>query len=256
MSSEQWPPSQAWPAVRLFLGATAVLLVGGALLLLVLLALLPPLGPLGWVLMVVLLVTAFVLWFGAMMRQASRAATIPPPPEVEPVADDELLRRLDALGATGWARVEGETDRRRRVSAVGPQQATEGVGGGGWTRESTRVVSGYELTLDASRHRVIVSERIVTTRIGAAVTLASASAFWERVWFRGITMPVYDPEDPPALAYDPKSAWRVHTRLGLTPQDLRSALVDVVCRSGWAYVPAFTLGRWSSAKTPTRRSRR
>lgn len=251
VATEPWPPSQAWAIVRLFLGTTLVLLGGGAAVVVVLPMLLAPLGVVGWVLMVVLLSAAFILWFGWLMRRGTRAATIPPRPGLEPAALGELLDRLDALDSTGWVHVEGGHDSRRRVSAHGPVETTESVGTGGWQRESERVVSGYELTLDESRHRAVATERIVTTKTGVAVTLASASAFWERAWFRGITMPTYDPDDPPALDYDPETTWQVRTRVGLTPKDLRSALVDVVCGSGWTYVPSFTVGRWSSAPMST-----
>ncbi len=248
MTNADWPPSQVWPILRLFLLSTVVLLVGGSIVVVVLL-LLVQLGPIGWVVAGLLAVAAFVVWFGWLMRWGSRVGSVPPRPGCVPVSSEEVLARLDDLSTTGWVQVDAAGPLGRRIRAVGPLERTDEVSRTGWSRTSKVEVSEFEVTLDGSRNRVAVAERTMTATKGASVSLTTVGAFWQRDWFRGITLPTYEPSDPPVLAFDVDRGWRVRTRLGLGPSDLRSALLDVVCTSGWTYVPAFRVGRWTSVPT-------
>jgi hypothetical protein len=228
--------------------STVLLLVGGSVVVLVAL-LLVPLGPVGWVLSGLLMVGAFVAWFGWLMRWGSRAGSVPPRPGRPPVASDEVLARLDDLSTTGWVQVDVCGSFGRRVRAVGPLERTDELADATVSRTYTREISEFEVTLDGARHRAAVAERTVTTAKGVHVSPLAVGAFWQRNWFRGITLPVYATDDPPALAFDVDRGWRVRTQVGLTSSDLRSALLDVVCSSGWTYAPAFRVGRWTSVPT-------
>ena len=227
-----------------------MLLVGGSVLVVILVVLLVPLGPVGWVAMLGAMAAAFVVWFAWLMRWGTRVATVPPCPGARVVPTDDLLERLDALSRTGWAQVEDVAPLGRRLVAFGPVEHTDTISRVGFARESKQEVATLEVHLDAGAHRVIVTEGTQTTTAGVSVSPGSVGAHWGRDWFRGITMPVYEPADPPALSWDPEQGWLVRTRLGASPADLRSAVVDVVCSSGWTYVPTFRAGRWSSAPAP------
>jgi hypothetical protein len=247
MADRSWPPSQLWPMLRLFLVSTIVLLGVGSGLVLVLVVVLPA-GAVGWVVLVVAVGGGFVAWFAWLMRWASRTASVPPRPDAgTPVTRDELAVRLEALAGTGWVHVDRVDEAVLRVTAIGATERSEEIGSSGWKRKSIQQVSRLEVALDEQACRAIVAEHTVTTSAGVTASLATIGASWQREWFRGITMPVYDPQNAPALSFDAEAGWRAHSRTGFSPTDVRSALVDVVCTSGWTYVPVFTVGRWTSA---------
>lgn len=248
MSPTEWPPSQVWPMLRLFLLSTLVLLVGGSVVVAVVL-LLVPLGPVAWVASALLVVGAFVAWFGWLMRWGSRAGSVPPRPGCSAVPSEEVLARLDEVSSTGWVQVDESGPLARRLRAIGPLERTDEVSRTTVSRTSRQEISEFEVVLDGARRWAAVAERTVTTAKGVTVSPTTVGAFYQRDWFRGITLPVLDPADPPALAFDAERGWRVRTQVGLTASDLRSALLDVVSSSGWTYVPAFRVGRWSSVPT-------
>lgn len=189
------------------------------------------------------------MWFGWLMRWGSRVGSVPPRPGCPPVTSDEVLARLDDLSTTGWVQVDVSGECSRRLRAVSPLERTDELAGTGVSRTYRREISEFEVALDEARHRAAVAERSVTTSRGGSVSPTAIGAFWQRDWFRGITLPVYAPADPPALAFDADRGWRVRTQVGLTASDLRSAVLDVVCSSGWTYAPAFRMGRWTSVPT-------
>ena len=248
MSPTDWPPSQVWPILRLFLVSTLVLLVGGSVVVVVVL-LLVPLGPVGWVVSGLFGVGAFVAWFGWLMRWGSRAGSVPPRPGCSAVPSEEVLARLDDLSRTGWVQVDVSGPLARRLRAIGPLERTDEVSRAAVSRTFRREFSEFEVVLDGARRRAAVAEGTVTTATGGTVSPTTVGAFYQRDWFRGITLPVHEPTDPPALAFDAERGWRVRTQVGLTASDLRSALLDVVSSSGWTYVPAFRVGRWTSVPT-------
>jgi hypothetical protein len=246
-TDDPWPPSQVWPAIRLFLLATAVLLAGGSVVTLVLIVLLVPLGPPGWVLLLLGLTAAFIAWFRWLMRLGTRVATVPARPGVVQVDATTLLGRIDAMGATGLALIDRVDATTRRITAAGPIEVEDSLDRRGLHQKRMQTRSAFQIQL-AAGHAVAVEEGTVTTTSGVDIGATQIGAHWRRDWFRGVTMPVYDPQDPPLLSFG-AHGWQCEDSFGLTTSDLRSALVEVICGSGWTYVPAFRLGRWSSVST-------
>lgn len=246
-TDDAWPPPQVWPAIRLFLLATVVLLAGGSVLVLALVVVLVPLGPPGWVLLLLGLAAAFIAWFLWLMRLGTRVATVPARPDVQPVDATTLLARIEAMGANGLAQIDWVDATTRRITAAGPIEFEDSLDRRGVHHQRTQTRSAFQIRL-AAGHVAAVEEGTVKATSGVDVSATQVSAHWGRDWYRGITMPVYDPHDPPLLSFG-AHGWQYEDCLGLGAADLRSALVEVICGSGWTYLPAFRLGRWSSVRT-------
>jgi len=252
-ADDAWPPSQVWPAIRLFLLATVVLLAVGTVVVLVLVVVLVPFGPPGWVLLLLGLVAAFLAWFLWLMRLGTRVATVPAQKNVEQADAATLLARIETMGATGLALIDRVDATTRRIAAAGPIELEDSLDRRGVHHKRVQTRSAFQIRL-AAGHVVTVEEGTVKTTSGVDISATEISAHWGRDWFRGITMPVYDPHDPPLLSFG-AHGWQYEDCLGLGTADLRSALVEVICGSGWTYVPAFRIGRWSSVRAGGRRHR-
>ncbi len=190
---------------------------------------------LGGVLLGIGIYALFIASF--MLKAASWAARIDPPPGTPALGGDALGARLLELNELGlpWHVEQRRTDVYRAEWTYLDARWVLAQGAG--RRKETDTLT---LRLDESRKRVSVVETTRSLSAGAGFSGLFASVSW----WRGMSFFAYDAGAGVGLGFrDGRFRLVEAYRYRFTPSEMRNPLVEAVIDSGWTYAPSLTLIR-------------
>ncbi|MBT6254384.1 hypothetical protein HOI83_04100 [Candidatus Uhrbacteria bacterium] len=191
------------------------------------------------VLMICLAIYLPLLAF-AWMRITSRAMSIKPPQGVEPVAEDELRKRLMKINDLD---VPFTVRKDRHDGIIVTWNIVDEKWGEVLAAYSIKMVQSIRIRIDEKDHTVLAQDQSISRK--KAINLLSGEASFSMSFFKGIDLLSYDRAIRGGLIFK-NGKWKLGKAYSyrFSLAEMKNPLIDVIGHSGWTYKPTLSFWRW------------